>query len=262
MQYDRRQFLVGGVGALASMTLAQPSGLAMDSRNSKIRAACFDAFTTFDPRPIFSRPEEFFPGRGAEFGAAWRNKIFQYMFVRAAAGQFAGFPQVADEALTFVAKDLQLPLDPSQKAQLLDAFMHLQAWPDAAQALTALKDRGVRLAFLSNLSEEGLRAAVKNNAGLDGLFDHYIATERARTYKPDPKAYQLGVDTFGYQRHEIVFVAFGSWDAFGAKSFGYPTFWVNRANATQEELANATPEATGPNLLELVTFVNNRNHGK
>src|SRR5512143_3595254 len=55
-----------------------------------------------------------------------------------------------------------------------------------------------------------------------------LSTDRARTYKPDPRAYRLGIEGFGLRREEILLEAHAGWDAAGAKSFGYPTFWVNR----------------------------------
>jgi len=40
----------------------------------------------------------------------------------------------------------------------------------------------------------------------------------------------------GLRKEEIVFAAFGGWDAVGAKWFGYPTFWVNRAHVARKSL--------------------------
>jgi 2-haloacid dehalogenase len=37
-------------------------------------------------------------------------------------------------------------------------------------------------------------------------------------------------------KQDILFAAFGGWDAAGAKAFGYPTMWVNRLNQPAEEL--------------------------
>jgi 2-haloacid dehalogenase len=71
--------------------------------------------------------------------------------------------------------------------------------------------------------------------------------------KPDRRAYQMGVDAFGMPKEEIAFAAFAGWDAAGAKRFGYPTFWVNRANAPLEELGIA-PDGTGAGLQDLVAF--------
>ena len=64
----------------------------------------------------------------------------------------------------------------------------------------------------------------------------------------------MGLEAFGLGREEIAFAASASWDAAGAKAFGYPTFWVNRANQPAEELGVA-PDATGAGMADLVKFV-------
>jgi 2-haloacid dehalogenase len=89
---------------------------------------------------------------------------------------------------------------------------------------------------------------------LEGLFDHVLSTDRVKAYKPDPRAYQMGVDVLGLKPDQILFAAFAGWDAAGAKSFGYPTFWVNRQNQPAEELG-VTPDATGGNLIDLAGFL-------
>src|SRR6185312_8837468 len=108
--------------------------------------------------------------------------------------------------------------------------------------LKKLKDSGLRLAFLSNFTPAMLAANIKVS-GLGDLFEQVLSTDQARTYKPDPRAYALGVDSLKLKKEKILFVAFSGWDAAGAKSFGYPTYWMNRMNLLQEEL-NSTPDAT------------------
>jgi 2-haloacid dehalogenase len=170
-------------------------------------------------------------------------------------GRYADFWQVTDEALVFTAALLKLELTADRRERLMQAFLELKAWPDARSALSALKRAGVSLAFLSNLTARMLDAAVKNS-GLDGLFEPHLTTDLVRAYKPDPRAYQMGVDAFGVPREQIVFVfaAFGGWDAAGARAFGYRTFWVNRAGAPAERLSEA-PDAIGTTLTDLVRFV-------
>ena len=74
------------------------------------------------------------------------------------------------------------------------------------------------------------------------------------SYKPDRRAYQLGVDYLAVPKDNIVFAAFGGWDAAGAKSFGYPTVWVNRFNQVPEELG-IQPDRIVPDLNGLLEFV-------
>jgi len=69
--------------------------------------------------------------------------------------------------------------------------------------------------------ETGIR-----NSRLDGLFDQLISTDLIRTFKPDPRAYQLGVDALALHKQEIMFVAFAGRNGAGAEWFGHPTFWI------------------------------------
>jgi 2-haloacid dehalogenase len=93
-----------------------------------------------------------------------------------------------------------------------------------------------------------------HNSQLHGLFDHVLSADRVKVYKPDPRAYQIGVDVLGLKPGQILFAAFAGWDAAGAKSFGYPTFWVNRQSQPAEELGVA-PDATGGNLIDLARYL-------
>jgi 2-haloacid dehalogenase len=84
-------------------------------------------------------------------------------------------------------------------------------------------------------------ANASRSAGLEGLVGA-LSTDAARTYKPDPRAYQLAVDSFGIPRERIAFVAHSGWDAVGGAWFGFPTFWINRTGIPRESLA--APEYT------------------
>ena len=123
----------------------------------------------------------------------------------------------------------------------------------AMLSIMMLTQAGLRLAFLSNMTPKMLDAAI-SNAGLEGAVEHRLSTDAVQAYKPDPRAYQMGVDAFRLAREQILFAAFGGWDAAGAKGFGYPTFWVNRLGLPVEELG-VVPDAVGGSLTDLVTFV-------
>jgi 2-haloacid dehalogenase len=246
----RRAFLTTGLGFTGSLFVP---ALAAAVRPSKYRAVAFDAFPVFDPRPIAARCEALFPGRGSELAGMWRTRQFEYAWLRAVANQYADFERVTDDALTFAAKALGLEMTAEKRDQLLRVHFELGAWPDAMPVLTKLGDAGLRLAFLSNFTPGMLNACIKF-AGLDGVFDRVLSTDAARTYKPDPRAYQLGTAALELPREQILFAAFAGWDAAGARSFGYPTFWVNRLGLPPEQLG-VLPDMTGPDLNALLAFV-------
>ena len=75
---------------------------------------------------------------------------------------------------------------------------------------------GIRLGFLSNLTEAMMEANIKG-AGLEVRFEQLLSADRVQAYRPDPRAYQMGIDAFRLPKQEILFAAFGGWDAAGAK---------------------------------------------
>ena len=133
------------------------------------------------------------------------------------------------------------------------AYLALKPWPDAIEALRTLKASGLRIITVANFSPKMLRANA-DRTGITDLFDDLLSTEVNGTYKPDARAYELGIKKLNLKKEEIVFAAFGGWDAYGAKSYGYTTYWVNRFNLPAEKL-DVTADATSTDLAGLLEFV-------
>jgi 2-haloacid dehalogenase len=251
MFIGRRNFFAMTAGLAGASLL---SGQAKATAGvAKYRAIAFDAFPIFDPRPVAALCEELFPGKGRELIAMWRTRQFEYTWLRTIAKRYADFERVTEDSLTFAAQALKIDMTREQRERLLQANFELKPWPDVYPALAKLREAGVHLGLLSNLTPNMLSGCIKA-AGLDGMFDPVLSTDAAKTFKPDERAYQLGVDAFGLPREEILFVAFAGWDAVGAKSFGFPTFWVNRLGLPPEQFGPA-PDATGESLADLLAFV-------
>ena len=217
-------------------------------------AVLFDAFPIFDPRSVDGLAEDVFPGRGAELMSTWRARQFEYAWLRVVSRSYADFWRCSEDALSYSASVLGLELTPARSDRLMNAYLNLQAWPDVGPALESLRGAGVRLGLLSNFTTVMLQASSRS-AGLQGVFEHVLSTDQVQTYKPDPKAYQLGVDVLGLGREQILFAAFAGWDAAGAKRFGYSTFWVNRLGAPPEQLGVPASDGTGHTLADLVSFI-------
>lgn len=246
---DRRGFIGRTSGALALAPIA-PRLLRL--HHAPIRAVLFDAFPIFDPRPVGAVAQALFADQGAALLAAWRSRQFEYTWLRATGRQYRDFWGVTDDALTSAARSLRIELTSAQRAQLTGAYLTLKAWPDVPAALARLRAAGVRVGLLSNFTLTMLEANLAS-ADLRGAFQYVLSTDQARTYKPAPEAYQLGVSATGFRREEIAFAAFAGWDANGAEWFGYPTVWVNRAESALEELGGA-PDAIGVGLDAVVEF--------
>ena len=254
MRLDRRRWLVlaaSGVLACASSLASVPS-----APRSRLKAIIFDAFPIFDPRPVAALAETLFPGKGSAIISAWRTRQFDYQWLRAISGHYADFLQATEESLLFTAKQLQLELSADKRQQLMFAWSNLQIWPDVPDAINELRKAGLRLAFLSNMTASVLYEGLKK-ARLEDKFEAIMSTDRIRSYKPDPRAYRMAMDTLSLSREEILFVAFAGWDVAGAKWFGYPTFWLNRVASPAEELG-VEADASGQDLNSLVQFVRGR----
>jgi len=252
MQQTRKEFIskmltVAAIGAIA------PSAIAQSFSRNKIKALAFDAFPIFDPRPVFALAEELFPGKGQELSNGWRTRQFEYQWLRALSNTYQDFWTVTQDALIFAAKTMKLDLTDERRMKLMDAWLNLKTWPDVLPALQSFKEAGIKLVFLSNMTEKMLRQNVKTNA-LDVVFDDAYSTDSIHSYKPSPKAYQLAIDKLKLKKSEIGFVAFAGWDAAGAKSFGYPTYWINRLGQVNEELGVA-PDWMGNGLDGLVNYL-------
>ena len=258
MNPERRRFILGAAATVGAAATPQVSA-GRPPPATALRAIAFDAFPILDPRPIGAACERAFPGRGKELAALWRTRQFEYQWLRALAGRYVDFWHATSDALVHACESLGLTAGPRVRDELMQQFLELGVWPDVPYALRALKQCGLSIAFLSNATTSILEGAI-GRAGVAPLFDHVISTDRIRAYKPDPRAYQLGVDVLGMRREEILFVAFAGWDVAGAKWFGYRTFWNNRLNAAPEQLG-ALPDASGVALDALVRYVDGKRMG-
>src|ERR1700748_182022 len=120
--------------------------------NGNIQAVAFDGFPILDPRPVFALVDELYPERGVELSNVWRTRQFEYTWLRTMSGRYTDFWQVTNDALVFAAKALKVELTPEKHARLMEAYLKLRCWPDVPAALSSLKNAGVQLAFLSNMT--------------------------------------------------------------------------------------------------------------
>jgi len=252
MGLHRRSLLAGGA-AVAGSALLRPGRA---SASAGFRAVAFDGLALFDARPIAALVNQLFPEKGRELNDLWRVKQFDYQWLSALSGRYLDFQKATEGALVFAARSLRVDLGSEARERLMHAWLELKAWPDVAPALRSLQEAGLRLAPLTNFTPAILERAVASS-GLEALFEQLISTDRGKTFKPDPRAYQLGVDAFRLKREQIAFVASAGWDVAGGRWFGYPTFWVNRSGAPPEELS-ADAHGTGAGMPDLVAYVEQR----
>src|SRR5262249_31023064 len=146
-----------------------------------------------NPNSVVPEVEQVFPGKGLEFTNLWRTRQFEYSWLRSITDRYVDFFAITEEALIYTTSAMKLELSPDDKRRLLDAYLHLTPWPDTVHALSRLKQSGLRVITISNFSPMMLHSNA-GNAGLVGFFDSLVSTDANHTYKPDPRAYRLGMD--------------------------------------------------------------------
>ena len=128
-----------------------------------IKAVVFDAYgTLYDIQSVASITEQAFPGYGEIITQIWRIKQLEYSWLRSLMRRYEDFSVVTRESLAYTLRCLGLRYDEAVFARIMEKYLHLDLYPDALAALSAMKDR--KLAILSNGSPDMLGALVKNSA--------------------------------------------------------------------------------------------------
>lgn len=193
----------------------------------------FDAYgTLFDVHSAVRRHAHKAGPDGQAFSELWRAKQLEYSWVLSLMGTYSDFWTLTEEALDFAFA--QYPSVPrALRSDLLDAYWKLDCYVEVPGALKNLKERGARLAILSNGSPAMLNAAVKS-AALDTLLDDVISVDSLRKYKTAPSAYELITLEWRLYASAISFQSSNRWDVAGAVSFGMRGVWINRAGRPDE----------------------------
>ncbi len=206
-----------------------------------IRTCIFDAYgTLFDVTAAARRAaaEGDHPALADAWpalAAAWRAKQLEYAWIRAIAGEHADFWQVTGDALDHALEAQGLDGDAGLRARMMALYHTLDAYPDAQDALGALRDAGFATGILSNGSPEMLQGAVAS-AGIGRLLDHVLSVESVGVFKPSPAVYDLVGRAFDCAPAEVLFVSSNGWDAAAATGYGFRAAWVNRGGAPMDRL--------------------------
>jgi 2-haloacid dehalogenase len=203
------------------------------------KAVVFDAYgTLYDIQSVASVTDEAFPGYGEVITQIWRMKQLEYTWLRSLMRRYKDFSVITRESLIYTLKLLGLKYDAAIFERIMDKYVHLDLYPDAKQALVAMK--GPKLAILSNGSPDMLNTLVRNT-GLDQALAATISIDSKRLFKPSPDAYTLIESNLGVRPAEVLFVSSNPFDVCGAKAFGLSVAWIERV--TPEAMASLCKEA-------------------
>ena len=168
------------------------------------------------------------------------------------AGPYRRYREILAEAGRRIGRDYGV--EPSDDA--VEAFgatvSEWPAFPDSAAALAQLAER-FRLGVITNCDDD---LFAQSNRRLGVTFDWIVTAEQARSYKPDPRNFELAFERIDVPRERIVHVAQSLYhDHVPAKALGMTTVWIDRRRdrpgfgATPP--ADATPDLVLPDMASL-----------
>ena len=217
-----------------------------------IKAIIFDAYgTLFDVNSAAEKCKDKIGNKWEGFANYWRTTQLEYTWLRSLMNRHKDFWQVTEDSLDKSMKAFNI--DPSMKNELLNLYKILSPFKEVPETLKILKEKGFKLAILSNGTAPLLDELVKSNS-LDNLFDDLFSIEEVGIYKPNSKVYDLPIKRYKIERNQVAFLSANTWDVSGGGNYGFNSIWVNRNNSIFDNL-DYKPKNEIKNLSELTKLI-------
>lgn len=136
-------------------------------------------------------------------------------------------------AYTGLSRQVALP-DPGLHDALYDRHMTPAAWrpyPDAAEVLGALRERGVAVGVVSNIGWD-LRPVFRDH-GLDPYIDAYVLSYEHGVQKPDPRLFATACEALGADPRDTLMVGDDRRADGGAAALGCAVHFVDHLPAAE-----------------------------
>ncbi|MFF8730572.1 HAD family hydrolase [Streptomyces sp. NPDC015171] len=136
-------------------------------------------------------------------------------------------------AYTGLSRRVPLP-DPGLYDALYERHMTPAAWspyPDAAEVLRTLRDRGIGVAVVSNIGWD-LRPVFRAH-GLDAYVDAYVLSYEHGVQKPDPRLFSVACEALGADPRQVLMVGDNKEADGGAAALGCRVHFVDHLPVTE-----------------------------
>jgi 2-haloacid dehalogenase len=180
---------------------------------------------------------------------AWFGQLLQSALVATVTDAYSDFGKIGGAALEMTAERQGVTLSVEDKRQILGGMRELPPHPEVAESLSRLRDAGLRLATLTNSTQQVAEAQMENS-GLRGYFEQLLSADTVRRLKPAPEPYRMAAQTLGVDVGEIRLVAAHAWDVAGALRAGCAAAFVARPGMVLDPLVER-PDVVGADLREV-----------
>jgi 2-haloacid dehalogenase len=180
---------------------------------------------------------------------AWFGQFLTLWLTETVTGVYTDFGTIGGAALEMLVERQGASLSDEDKQQILGGMQELPAHPEVAENLSRLRDAGIRLAALTNSTQQVADAQIEN-AGLQDHFEQVLSADTVKRLKPAPEPYRLAKDSFGVEIGQIRLVAAHAWDITGALRAGCAAAFVARTGMVLNPLVER-PDVVGADLQEV-----------
>ncbi len=179
----------------------------------------------------------------------WFQQLLQCALVATVTGSYSDFGTIGGTALQMIAARRGMELSDEDQGYILAGMRELPPHPEVPAALDRLRDAGIRLAALTNSTEEVANAQL-SNAGLADRFERILSADTAKRLKPAPEPYRAAAQSLGLQAREVRLVAAHAWDVAGAMRAGCAAAFVARPGMILDPLVDR-PDVVGADLRQV-----------
>jgi len=190
------------------------------------RVIVFDLMgTLLDLRALDPHFERFFGD--AAVRKEWLTQTLQLAMAAVLTNAYEDFGVQADTGLEMTARHYKVSLLGEEKNLILSTLRKLRPFPEVAQNLQRLRDVGLRLAILTNSTEQTADAQL-SYAGVRDYFEQVISADEVRCFKPAPEVYHLAARRLNVEPGQIELVTAHDWDVTGALRAGCSAIFIAR----------------------------------
>ena len=176
----------------------------------------------------------------------WFEQMIQSALTSTMIGAYVPFGTIGGAAFRMVADRRSVSLPPDATSELAQGIQTLPPHADVPAALEKLRAAGLRLATLTNSTQEVADTQMAN-ANLRGYFERILSADAVRRLKPAAEGYQYAATLLGIETREIWLIAAHAWDIAGAMHAGCAAAFVARPGKALDPLFPA-PQVTGESL--------------
>jgi 2-haloacid dehalogenase len=184
---------------------------------------------------------------------AWFLQVLQSALVATVTGAYSDFGTIGAAALEMTAEHRGVTLSDEDSHLIVGGMRELPPHPEVAENLSRLREAGLRLATLTNNTQQVAEAQLQNS-GLRDYFEQALSADAVKRLKPAPEPYRMAAESLGVDVGEIRLVAAHAWDVAGALRVGCAAAFVARPGQVLDRLVER-PDVVGADLREVANRI-------